>query len=312
MESKNNMSENRWLKLTIATDPALIEPIGDYLVGVIDAGVETGAPDEANYGIVTGYVQKANLTDEEVGSIIAQVTAYLAELARMFAVPRPELTWTMIAEEDWGTSWKQHFKPFAIVDGLVIAPTWEEYRPAAGEMVIVMDPGMAFGTGHHATTCLSLKFLQQSLTGSKGRRVLDVGTGTGILGMAAVLFGADKVLGIDNDPEAVTAATENVGRNGLQDRMEVSLAALSSLTGCYEIVVANIVHDVLIAMADDLVRLTAPRGTLILSGILVGEQVDNIVRVFSGRGLVPVERAARQEWAALLFSNPQSAPEKEG
>lgn len=301
MERKNEISENRWLKLTIATDPALVEPIGDYLVGVIEAGVETGAPDEANYGIVTGYVQKANLTDEEVGSIVAQVTAYLGELAKVFAVTQPELTWTMIAEEDWGTSWKQHFKPFAIVDGLVIAPTWEEYQPAAQEMVIVMDPGMAFGTGHHATTCLSLLFLKKALAGRTGLRVLDVGTGTGILGMAAVLFGADKVLGLDNDPEAVAAATENVGRNGLQDRMEVSLAPLSSVAGCYEIVVANIVHDVLIEMADDLVRLTAAGGTLILSGILAGEQVDNIVRVFSGRGLVPVERAVRLEWAALKF-----------
>lgn len=301
MERKNNMSENRWLKLTIATDPALVEPIGDYLVGVIDAGVETGAPDEANYGIVTGYVQKANLSDEEIGSIVAQVTAYLAELAKVFTVPRPELTWTMIAEEDWGTSWKQYFKPFAIARGLVIAPTWEEYRSSAGEMVIVMDPGMAFGTGHHATTSLSLEFLQKSLAGRTGLRVLDVGTGTGILGMAAALFGAEKVLGIDNDPEAVTAAAENVRRNGLQDRMEVSRAPLASVTGCYEIVVANIVHDVLIAMADDLVRLTAAGGTLILSGILAGEQVENIVRVFSGRGFTPVERAARREWAALKF-----------
>jgi len=309
MERENNMSENKWLKLIIVTDPALIEPIGDYLVGVIDAGVETGAPDEANYGIVTGYVQQANPTDEEVRSIVAQVTAYLAELAKVFTVPRPELSWTMIAEEDWGTSWKQHFKPFAIVDGLVIAPTWEEYRPAAGESVIVMDPGMAFGTGHHATTSLSLEFLKKSLAGSTGRRVLDVGTGTGILGMAAVFFGADKVLGIDNDPEAVTAATQNVGHNGLQDRMEVSLAPLAAVTGCYEIVVANIVHDVLIALADDLVRLTAAGGDLILSGILAGEQVDNIVRVFISRGLVPVERAARQEWAALLFNNPMPTPE---
>ena len=92
----------------------------------------------------------------------------------------------------------------------------------------------------------------------------------------------------------------------------MSLAPLASVTGCYEIVVANIVHDVLIVMADDLVRLTATGGNLILSGILAGEQVDNIVRAFSSRGLVPVERAARQEWAALLFSNPPSAPEKEG
>lgn len=302
------MSVNKWLKLSIATDPALVESIGDYLVGVIDAGVETGAPDEANYGVVTGYVQQANLTDEEIRAVVARVAAYLAELAKVFAVSPPQLTWSLIGEEDWGSSWKQHFKPFAIVPGLVIAPTWEDYRPAAGESVIVMDPGMAFGTGHHATTCLSLSLLQQTLSGRAGQRVLDVGTGTGILGMAAALFGAEKVLGIDNDPEAVTAATENVRRNGLQDRMAVSLAPLSSLVECYEIVVANIVHDVLLEMAGDLRRLTAAGGTLILSGILTGAQVDNILREFSGRGFAPAGQAAQQEWAALRFSKPPAAP----
>ncbi len=298
MESKK-MSENKWLKITIATDPVLVESIGDYLVGVIEAGVETGARDEANYGIVTGYVQQANPDDDQVRSILGRVSSYLAELAKVFGVPVPVITSAMIAEEDWGTSWKQHFKPFEIVGGLVIAPTWEEYLPVAGELVITMDPGMAFGTGHHATTCLSLEFLQNTLTGRPGQRLLDVGTGTGILGMAAVLFGAERVLGIDNDPEAVAAATENAGRNGLQDRMAVSLAPISAVTGQYEIVVANIVHDVLIAMSGDLTRLTAAGGTLILSGILAGEQVENIVKVFTGRGFVAVDRAHRKEWAAL-------------
>ena len=296
------MSENKWLKITIATDPVLVESIGDYLVGVIEAGVETGARDEANYGIVTGYVQQANPDDERVRSILGQISSYLAELAKVFGVPVPVLTSAMIAEEDWGTSWKQHFKPFEIVGGLVIAPTWEEYLPVAGELVITMDPGMAFGTGHHATTCLSLEFLQNTLTGRPGQRLLDVGTGTGILGMAAVLFGAERVLGIDNDPEAVAAATENAGRNGLQDRMAVSLTPITAVTGQYEIVVSNIVHDVLIAMSGDLTRLTVAGGTLILSGILAGEQVENIVKVFTGLGFVAVDRAHRKEWAALRFS----------
>lgn len=295
------MSENKWLKIIIATDPVLVESIGDYLVGVIEAGVETGARDEANYGIVTGYVQQANPDDDRVRSILDRISSYLAELAKVFGVPVPVLTSAMIAEEDWGTSWKKHFKPFEIVRGLVIAPTWEEYRPFAGELVITMDPGMAFGTGHHATTSLSLEFLQQTLTGRPGLRLLDVGTGTGILGMAAVLFGAERVLGIDNDPEAVAAAAENVGRNGLQDRMAASLTPISAVTDHYEIVVANIVHDVLIAMSGDLTRLTATGGTLILSGILAGDQVENIVKVFTGRGFAAVDRAHRKEWAALRF-----------
>ena len=278
-----------------------MESIGDFLVGVIEAGVETGARDELLFGTVNGYIQRANLNSDEVNDILTQVSSYLAELATIFNVPKPSLSSTMIAEEDWGKNWKKHFKPFAIVPGLVIAPTWEEYRPAAGEAVVTMDPGMAFGTGHHATTSLSLKFIQETLAGGCGLRLLDVGTGTGILGMAALLFGAEDVLGIDNDPEAVSAAAENVRRNSLQDHMQISLAPLSSLEEPYEIVVANIVHDVLISMADDLARLTADGGTLMLSGILAGEQVANIIAVFTAKGLKLSGEKSLQEWAALRF-----------
>ncbi len=293
------MAANRWLKLTIETDPVLVESISDFLVGVIEAGVETGAPDEPHYGTLTCYVQKANPEPDEVAAIVARVLAYLAEMAKVFRVSIPTLSPSMIDEEDWSTSWKTHFKPFVIVPGLVIAPTWEEYRPNPGEAVITMDPGMAFGTGHHATTCLSLELLRRTLSAGTTGRVLDVGTGTGILGMAAVLFGAVAALGIDNDPVAVAAATDNVRYNGLEERMQVSQTPIGALTGPYEIVIANIVHDVLLEMAGDLTRLTGAGGSLILSGILTGDQADNIARVFTARGFILLDLAERQEWAAL-------------
>ncbi len=293
--------DNQWLKITIKTVPLLVEPISDFLVGVIEAGVETGAPDEYLYGTVNGYLQKANLNRQEIDDILGRVSSYLADLAKIFNVPTPTLSSVMIDEEDWGKSWKEHFKPFAIVPGLVIAPTWEHYLPAAGEAVITMDPGMAFGTGHHATTSLSLHFIRETLAGNSGLRLLDVGTGTGILGMAALLFGAENVLGIDNDLEAVSAAEENVRRNSLEDRMQISLAPLSSLVGPYDIVVANIVHDVLISMADELAKVIAAGGTLILSGILAGEQVANIKAVFTAKGFQLSGQKNRQEWAALSF-----------
>jgi ribosomal protein L11 methyltransferase len=304
----DNHIDNQWLKLTIKTDPLLVEPIGDYLAGVIEAGVETGARDELLYGTVNAYLQQANPSREEVEAILVRLSAYLAELAEIFHVSRPVLSSTMIDEEDWGKSWKEHFKPFTIVPGLVIAPTWEEYLPAAGEAVITMDPGMAFGTGHHATTSLSLHFIRETLAGNGGPRLLDVGTGTGILGMAAVLFGAGDVLGIDNDPEAVAAAEENVRGNSLQDHMRISLAPLASLSEPYDIVVANIVHDVLLGMVDDLTRLTADGGTLILSGILAGEQAANIRTVFTAKGLRLSGHKERQEWAALRFTKKRRAP----
>jgi ribosomal protein L11 methyltransferase len=295
------MTDNKWLKITIKTDPVLVEPISDFLVGVIEAGVETGARDELLYGTVNGYVQKANLSREEVDDLLEQVSSYLHDLVKIFDTAEPTLSSTMIDEVDWGKSWKEHFKPFTIVPGLVICPTWEEYRPVAGEAVITMDPGMAFGTGHHATTSLSLECIREAVTEQAGLRCLDVGTGTGILGMAALLFGAGGVLGIDNDPEAVRAAEENVHRNVLQEKMEVSLTPLTALEDIYEIVIANIVHNVLVDMADDLARLTAEGGNLILSGILAGDQAANIQTVFSGKGFQLISQKSRQEWAALMF-----------
>lgn len=296
------MTNNNWLKITIETDPLLVESISDFLIGVIEAGVETGAPDEPHYGTVNGYVQKPNLSREEVDDILARVSEYLTELAEIFRVATPEMDYAVTGDEDWGKSWKEHFKPFAIVPGLVIAPTWERYQPKPGESVITMDPGMAFGTGHHATTSLCLSFVQNSLKGSSGCRMLDVGTGTGILGMAGLLFGAEKVLGIDNDSEAVAAARQNAVTNGLEDRMQVSSKELSAIDERFDLVIANIVHDVLVSLSGDLARVTAPGGTLILSGLLTGSQVESIITVFEALNFRLVDQADRLEWSALRFT----------
>ena len=294
--------KKKWLKITIRADPVLVEPISDFLMGIIGAGVETGAIDEESYGTVNGYVEQADLNQVEIENILSKVSSYLVELASLFAVSEPDFSSTIIVEEDWGKSWKEHFKPFAIVPGLVISPIWEEYKPLPGELLIEMDPGMAFGTGHHATTSLSLGFIKEVLLFSdSSQRLLDVGTGTGILGMAAVLLGAGEVLGIDNDPDAVAAAKENVVRNRLHGSMQVTLAPLATLEGSFQIVVANIIHDVLVAMLADLTRLTADNGVLILSGILVGEQVENVATLFTEAGFFLRKKEVSGEWAALVL-----------
>lgn len=296
------MAKNTWLKLTISSDPLLVEPISDFLVGIINAGVETGAKDEPLYGTVNGYVEQSNPSQEDIAAVLEQVSAYLTELALIFNLSEPTLSYSLIEEEDWGKTWKEHFKPFAIVPGLIITPTWEDYNLGPGELVITMDPGMAFGTGHHATTFLSLGLLKETISGNSGMKVLDVGTGTGILGLASVLFGAEKVLAVDNDPEAVLAATENVQINSMAGSVEVSITALESIEDVYDVVVANIVHDALTAMANDLSRVTAPGGNLILSGILVDKQVDSILETFTGKGFTLVKRETREEWAAVQFT----------
>lgn len=306
MENEHDNQPKTWLKITITTDPVLIDPLSDFLMGVTDAGVEIGVDDQTVLQTLNVYLAEADLAQSEKDRIIGQISAYLAEIAAIFQVDRPVMTTSDFAEEDWGSTWKKHFIPFAIVPDLIIAPTWEQYQAVPGETVIVMDPGMAFGTGHHATTSLSLALLRDVVRSTSGIRVLDVGTGTGILGMAAALFGAAEVLGIDNDPLAVAAADENVRRNGLEKIMQVAATPLASLPGSYSLVVANIIHDTLLEMAPILGQLTEPAGALILSGILQGPQTENIVDCFQQRGF-RLERCEQlAEWSALLLIKEQT------
>lgn len=298
---ESKMAVKKWLQVTVTADPVLIEPLSDFLVGVLDAGVEAAAIDEPDYGTINGYIQDSDLAPEEIERILEQISAYLLELKEIFNVALPELSSKIIEDEDWGKSWKEYFKPFSIVPGLVIVPTWEEYVAKEGEAVITMDPGMAFGTGHHATTSLTLEFIRESLLGTSDKKVLDVGTGTGILGMAALLFDAAEVQGTDNDPEAVQAARKNVAYNNMQQKMDVSLASLDEIDQSFDIVVANIVHDVLVGMADDLIRLTEKGGYLILSGLLAEKQLENISRIFTEKGLDVAGKKVREEWSAIRF-----------
>ena len=296
-----NMGKNNWLKITIEADPCLVEAISDFVVGVLEAGVETGAADEPHRGTIVCYLPKANPSREEVAENVARVRAMVEHVAGLFATEVPKVIAELYDEEDWGATWKSHFTSFAIVPGLIIAPTWEGYRAKQGEKVITMDPGMAFGTGHHATTTLCLELLQETLQAEPGQAVLDVGTGTGILGMAALHFGAARVMAIDNDPEAVAAASANAAANGFSQAMTVALTPLADLGAIYDLVVANIVHDVLLQLGEDLIAKTRIGGSLILSGLLRGVQVSSIEGFFRERGFLSLESRERGEWAALAM-----------
>ena len=218
-------------------------------------------------------------------------------------VEKPTIDSEIIADQDWSKNWKEYFKPFEILEGLIIAPSWQPYTLGENEKVIVMDPGMAFGTGHHATTRLCLKMIRSETDSFHGGAVLDVGTGTGILGMAAALWGAVNVLGIDNDNEAVAAAEQNVRRNKLHEKMSISNKSLVELEGKYPLVVANIIHDVLIALADDLKRVTGSGGILILSGLIYGDQTRSITERFQKSGFRLLQEEQDGEWGAVKLMN---------
>ena len=286
MATENMKEENEslcWLTATIILNPILEEAVVDFLVGVMAGAVEQTVNDKNQDLTLNVYFEEKDQSKQLRANLQAKVEQQLSELADIFRVEIPEISWDLIEDQDWSSNWKVHFKPFTITRGLTIVPTWEEYQPEENEQVIIMDPGMAFGTGHHATTSMSLDLLRKVVTSSGGDiSVLDVGCGTGILGMGAALFGADKALGIDNDPEAVRVAIENVALNEGAASMEVTQTPLQDLKESFGCIVANIIHDVLLTMKDDFYRLLPQNGDLILSGILHGEQEQNIIKQFEG------------------------------
>lgn len=291
----------KWLKITVTASPVICEPVSDFVIGILQGAVETELTDEQPDGVVHCYFEKENPSSQEIDEIVQRITEYAAEITAIFKEEKAHVSWQLLEDEDWSKTWKAHFSPFFITSDIVIAPTWEKYTPVNDEKVIVMDPGMAFGTGHHATTALALEMVEQEVRRQGSCSVLDVGTGTGVLAIAAVLFGAGDVLGIDNDPIAVDVAGENAVLNTVDTVMRTSGAPVGDVAGQFGLVIANIVHDVLQELADDLAARTVSQGRLILSGVLHGAQVDSITKAFEQRGFTLLQETTRDEWAALLF-----------
>lgn len=298
---ENQKKQRQWLKLSLCCPVAMVEAVADLLAARSGSGVEQ-SPEQDGSCVLAGFFALEDAASAE--RVLAATREVLTELFALYGKPLPEIRQQVLADEDWATSWQQYFKPFAVVPGLVIKPSWESYTPQPGEKVVEMDPGMAFGTGQHASTRGALLLMQRAfrdLPSALASRALDVGTGTGILAMAAALWGAQEVLALDNDPEAVRVAGENVGHNRLADRIQVSLTPLAEVQGSFGLVTANIVHDVLVALRPDLTRLVAPSGFLALAGVLAGAQENNLIRLYAESGLQLVEARYEDEWVALLL-----------
>ncbi len=204
-----------------------------------------------------------------------------------------------VREEDWANNWKQYFKPLPVGRGLIVVPTWDDSVPPeySGRTRIVIDPGMAFGSGQHETTRLCLEMIEKYL--KSGERVLDVGTGSGILAIGALLLGAGESVGIDIDPLAVRISRENAERSGLGGRFTSECRDLAGETeGKFGLIVANIVADVVIRLIPDTRRLLADGGMIILSGIITERRRD-VENVLSCCGYEVADSAELKGWCAL-------------
>lgn len=207
-----------------------------------------------------------------------------------------------VNEEDWANSWKQYYKPVKIGDRIVICPAWESYTPAEGELVIRMDPGMAFGTGTHETTRLVIRLLEKYT--QKGCRMLDVGTGTGILAICASRLGAELCRAYDIDPTAVRVARENIQDSGLTnvtcDRSDL-LKQVSLEGGPYDLVCANIVADIILRMTPDVGAYMKENAVLLASGI-IAERCDEVVACFEQHGFRILECLIDNDWCGLAVT----------
>lgn len=207
-----------------------------------------------------------------------------------------------VNEDDWANAWKQYYHPVKTGERLVIVPAWEEYTPAENEVIVKMDPGMAFGTGTHETTRLCAKLLELHMP--VGGRVLDIGTGSGILAIAAKKLGAGEVYACDIDPTAVRVARENAELNGVTDGLTFETADLLAGErvgeGLYDFATANIVADIIVRLAESVGRYLKYGATLAVSGI-IDEQAERVIAAMDKNGFAMSDAFAENGWKAFAF-----------
>lgn len=270
---------------------------GELLSRLDDAEVQGAWEDE---GKVHLYWAEAQWTEARLSSL----RAALADVTE--SSQKQSLSVTLVPAQDWNDAWARSVKPLRI-GRVVIRPSWESVTLTPRDLEIILDPKQAFGTGHHATTRMLLEWLQEHIRG--GEEILDVGTGSAILAMAAVKLGANSAIGIEIDPVAVDYAKEYVEQNGLLDRIGLVCGTLADLPQekrqDVDLVLANLDRQTVLSLAEDLASVAFGGARVLVSGILV-EQESEIVERFSNLGLVCADRRDDEGWVMMQFLNPES------
>jgi len=250
---------------------------------------------------VTGYLPR----DERFAGELGVLETTLADLGRATGI-QCRVVCSEIDEEDWAHAWKAFFFPERVGRNIVVKPTWREFTPRPDDLVVEIDPGMAFGTGTHPTTSLCITLLEKYL--QPGGAFLDVGTGSGILMAAASKLGAGRGLGIDNDPLAVQIAAENLQLNGADPALfQVAAGDLvSSVTSAYDLVTANILAEVIVELLDDLPVHLVPGGIMIASGIIMPNK-SAVMDKMTAQGLEVLEVLPKDGWVAVVGKNKRNS-----
>jgi len=240
---------------------------------------------------------KDDMSAKETLLIAQEKLAGIARIDMGFDMGSLEIEHNAVREQDWAENWKKYYKPFRAGEHLVIKPSWESYEEKEGDLVLELDPGMAFGTGTHETTYMCMEQLEKYVT--PGCKAIDVGCGSGILGLAAAKLGASDVLAIDLDELAVKVAIENTEKNGLSDKVRVVHGdLLEKAEEQADVIVANIIADVICFLCGPTKKHLLPGGTFICSGI-IREREEDVQAALAEAGYTVCNRLAKGSWVCL-------------
>ena len=300
---------NKWLEMRINVPDEAVDLVSQTLMDLGCTGI-TAAEKALDTFIVPPLESLANdpvlrayfVYPESVENLCFSIRGALAELEALYPeLANTRLDYRELADHDWASDWQQHFPPFRVGKRLVIHPSWVDWPTTGNEAVLTLDPGQAFGTGTHATTGLCLEALSDHFESTDPpKRILDVGTGSGILAMAAAALGAEAVVACDIDSDACQVAAENVQKNHLARQITITDSPLDEIAGQYDLVLANILAGENIRLAAPLVQRLAPQGRLVLSGILI-EQEQQVIAGFTDFPLTLLSTSHRDEWTCIVY-----------
>ncbi|OES44321.1 50S ribosomal protein L11 methyltransferase [Domibacillus iocasae] len=308
----------KWSEICIETVNDAVEPISNILheAGASGVVIEDRAElDKKREGGLFGELYELNPNDypEEgvavkaylpVNSFLQEtvddITAAVKNLSvYQIDIGQLKVSVSEVHEEDWATAWKQYYNPVKISEKFTIVPTWEDYEPfSTDELIIELDPGMAFGTGTHPTTVMCLQALERFV--KPNQHVVDVGTGSGVLAIGAALLGASRVTALDLDEVAVSAARQNVALNHAENIVSVSKNNLiDGIDDQPDVVVSNILAEVIISFTGDVTSILRPGGFFIASGI-IGQKKDDVRKAMTDAGLFIAETVVMEDWVCIV------------
>jgi ribosomal protein L11 methyltransferase len=304
------IQKQQWIEIAIELEEYLQDPVANFLIELGAEGVITDEdiinpltgtikPGKKNYKLLKSYLKKDSGSQEKIESL----HHYIKSLVEIHSLPSPpELKLSISNEEDWNKKWQKFFSTTRIGKHIVIKPTWELFLPEEDDLLIEMDPGMAFGTGTHATTRMCLEVLETIMeeTTQPIQSMLDVGIGSGILSIAGAKLGIPRIVGIDIDPTALRYAQKNIDNNQASQQIELREVSLKKLEGTFDLVVANILSDILIKLRKDLYEHLADDGFLILSGILA-ENASKLERKFTSLKLMACASYSDTDWICQVL-----------